>query len=83
MTTRLTNNEEPTAAPTPPGRTLLSHQQEGIRFAVNRLRTNRGAMFGDVMGTRQNHRSNRNGQCHWAQPHLGRVPGKRPVHVAA
>ena len=30
--------------------TLLPHQQEGVRFAFNRLRTNRGAMFGDVMG---------------------------------
>ena len=48
MTARLTNNEEGTAEPVPPG--LYPHQQEGIRFAINRLRTNRGAMFGDVMG---------------------------------
>ena len=38
------------AVPVPPGLTLLPHQQEGIRFALSRLRTNRGAMFGDVMG---------------------------------
>jgi SNF2 family DNA or RNA helicase len=50
MTTRLTNNEEATAESVPPGLTLLPHQQEGIRFAINRLGTNRGAMFGDVMG---------------------------------
>ena len=50
MTARLTNNEEATAEPVPPGLRLLPHQQEGIRFAINRLRTNRGAMFGDVMG---------------------------------
>ena len=50
MTARLTNNEEATAEPVPPGLSLLPHQQEGIRFAINRLRTNRGAMFGDVMG---------------------------------
>ena len=36
--------------PVPSGLTLLPHQQEGIGFALNRLRTNRGAMFGDVMG---------------------------------
>jgi SNF2 family DNA or RNA helicase len=34
----------------PPGLTLLPHQQEGIRFALYRLRNHRGAMFGDVMG---------------------------------
>jgi len=50
MTARLTNNQEATAEPVPAGLTLLAHQQEGIRFAINRLRTNRGAMFGDVMG---------------------------------
>ena len=50
MTARLTNNEEATAEPVPPGLRLWPHQQEGIRFAINRLRTNRGAMFGDVMG---------------------------------
>ena len=50
MTARLTNNEEATAEPVPPGLRLKPHQQEGIRFAINRLRTNRGAMFGDVMG---------------------------------
>ena len=36
--------------PVPSGLTLLPHQQEGIEFALNRLRANRGAMFGDVMG---------------------------------
>ena len=50
MTVRITNNEEATAEPVPPGLSLLPHQQEGIRFAINQLRTNRGAMFGDVMG---------------------------------
>ena len=50
MTASLTNNEEATAEPVPPGLKLLPHQQEGIRFAINRLRANRGAMFGDVMG---------------------------------
>ncbi|MGA8653413.1 MAG: SNF2-related protein [Xanthobacteraceae bacterium] len=50
MTARLTNNEEATAEPVPSGLELFPHQQEGIRFAINRLRTNRGAMFGDVMG---------------------------------
>ena len=49
MTARLTNNKA-MAEPVPPGLRLLPHQQEGIRFAINRLRTNRGAMFGDVMG---------------------------------
>ena len=50
MTARLTNNEEATAEPVPSGLELLPHQQEAVRFAINRLRTNRGAMFGDVMG---------------------------------
>jgi SWI/SNF-related matrix-associated actin-dependent regulator 1 of chromatin subfamily A len=50
MTASLTGNDEATALPVPPGLTLLPHQQAGIRFALNRLRTNRGAMFGDVMG---------------------------------
>ena len=50
MTASLTNNEEATAEAVPPGLKLLPHQQEGIRFAINRLRANRGAMFGDVMG---------------------------------
>jgi SWI/SNF-related matrix-associated actin-dependent regulator 1 of chromatin subfamily A len=44
------NNDGAMALPVPPGLTLLPHQQEGIGFAINRLRTNRGAMFGDVMG---------------------------------
>ncbi len=43
-------NEETAAAAVPAGLTLLPHQQEGISFAINRLRTNRGAMVGDVMG---------------------------------
>jgi SWI/SNF-related matrix-associated actin-dependent regulator of chromatin subfamily A-like protein 1 len=50
MTARPTSSDEATPAPVPSGLTLLPHQQEGIRFALNRLRTNRGAMFGDVMG---------------------------------
>ena len=50
MTARIANNGEATAEPVPPGLSLLPHQQEGIRFVINRLRTNRGAMFGDVMG---------------------------------
>jgi SWI/SNF-related matrix-associated actin-dependent regulator of chromatin subfamily A-like protein 1 len=50
VTAPLTNNGEAMALPVPPGLTLLPHQQEGIGFAINRLRTNRGAMFGDVMG---------------------------------
>ena len=49
MTVSLTNGKA-MALPVPPGLTFLPHQQEGIRFAINRLRTNRGAMFGDVMG---------------------------------
>ncbi len=36
--------------PVPPGLALLPHQQEGISFALVRLRANRGVMFGDVMG---------------------------------
>ena len=48
--TALTNNEQATAEPVPPGLRLLPHQQEGIAFATSRLRTNRGAMLGDVMG---------------------------------
>jgi SWI/SNF-related matrix-associated actin-dependent regulator 1 of chromatin subfamily A len=50
MTARLANDEEATADPVPSGLRLLPHQQEGIRFALNRLRNHRGAMFGDVMG---------------------------------
>lgn len=38
------------ALPVPSGLTLLPHQQDGIGFALNRLRTNRAAMFADVMG---------------------------------
>ncbi|MFZ2081511.1 MAG: SNF2-related protein [Xanthobacteraceae bacterium] len=49
MTVSLTNGKA-MALPVPPGLRLLPHQQEGIRFAINRLRANRGAMFGDVMG---------------------------------
>ena len=49
MTVSLTNAKA-MALPAPPGLRLLPHQQEGIRFAINRLRANRGAMFGDVMG---------------------------------
>ena len=50
MTARLTNNEKQRRSRCLPGWSCLPHQQEGIRFAINRLRTNRGAMFGDVMG---------------------------------
>jgi SWI/SNF-related matrix-associated actin-dependent regulator of chromatin subfamily A-like protein 1 len=50
MTARLTGNNEAMALPVPPGLRLLPHQEEGIRFALNRLRNHRGAMFGDVMG---------------------------------
>ena len=46
----VSRDPEAMAPPVPSGLRLLPHQQEGIRFAVNRLRTNRGAMFGDVMG---------------------------------
>lgn len=38
------------AEPVPAEPALLPHQEEGVSFAVERLRTNRGAMFGDVMG---------------------------------
>ena len=41
---------EPAPLPVPSGLAYYPHQLEGIGFAVNRLRTNRGAMFGDVMG---------------------------------
>ena len=50
MTAGLNNNAEATAEPVPSGLKLFSHQEEGVRFAINRLRTNRGAMFGDIMG---------------------------------
>jgi SWI/SNF-related matrix-associated actin-dependent regulator of chromatin subfamily A-like protein 1 len=36
--------------PVPAGLHLHPHQREGIAFAVNRLRTHRGVLFGDVMG---------------------------------
>jgi SNF2 family DNA or RNA helicase len=49
MTVSLTNGKA-MALPVPPRLRLLPHQQEGIRFAINRFRANRGAMFGDVMG---------------------------------
>ncbi len=49
MTASLTNDNA-IALSVPAGLTLLPHQREGIRFAINRLRTSRGAMFGDVMG---------------------------------
>jgi len=41
---------EAMAPPVPSGLKLFPHQQEGVRFAIDRLLTNRGAMFGDVMG---------------------------------
>ena len=50
MTASLNTNDKAMALPVPPGLKLYPHQQEGIGFAINRLRTNRGAMFGDVMG---------------------------------
>jgi hypothetical protein len=46
MTARLANHEEATVEPVPSGLRLLPHQQEGIRFALNRLRNHRGAMLG-------------------------------------
>jgi SNF2 family DNA or RNA helicase len=49
MTASLTNDKALTL-PVPPGVRLLPHQEDGIRFALNRLQTGRGAMFGDVMG---------------------------------
>ena len=49
MTVSLTNGKA-MALPVSPKLRLLPHQQEGIRFALNRLRNHRGAMFGDVMG---------------------------------
>jgi hypothetical protein len=45
MTAPLTGNDEAMALPVPPGLPLYSHQQEGIRFALNRLRTNRGLLW--------------------------------------
>lgn len=50
MTETRTSNAIGLSLPVPAGLSLLPHQHEGIRFALNRLRTNRGAMFGDVMG---------------------------------
>jgi SNF2 family DNA or RNA helicase len=50
MTDTLAGNDKPMALPVPSGLTLLPHQEEGVSFALNRLQTNRGAMFGDVMG---------------------------------
>ncbi len=50
MTASLNTHDQAMAEPVPSGLGLLPHQQEGICFAINRLRTNRGAMFGDVMG---------------------------------
>ena len=50
MTDPLTDNGKAMAPPVPSELTLLPHQLEGIGFALNRLRANRGAMFGDVMG---------------------------------
>jgi SNF2 family DNA or RNA helicase len=49
MTDTITGGPE-VALPVPPGLHLHPHQREGIAFAVDRLRTHRGAMFGDVMG---------------------------------
>ena len=50
MTARPTNSDEAKPTPVPSGLRLLPHQQEGIRFALKRLQTNRGVLFGDVMG---------------------------------
>ena len=36
--------------PTPPGLALFAHQKDGVAFTISRLRTNRGALVGDVMG---------------------------------
>jgi hypothetical protein len=49
MTGRIRGSAE-VALPVPPGLHLHPHQRDGIAFAVNRLRTHRGVMFGDVMG---------------------------------
>jgi SNF2 family DNA or RNA helicase len=49
MTDTITGSPE-VVLPVPPGLHLHPHQREGIAFAVNRLRTHRGVMFGDVMG---------------------------------
>jgi SWI/SNF-related matrix-associated actin-dependent regulator of chromatin subfamily A-like protein 1 len=49
MTDTTTGSAE-VALPVPPGLYLHPHQRDGIAFVVNRLRTHRGAMFGDVMG---------------------------------
>jgi SWI/SNF-related matrix-associated actin-dependent regulator 1 of chromatin subfamily A len=46
----LHDNDKPGPWPTPPGLALLAHQEDGIAFAISRLRTNRGVMIGDVMG---------------------------------
>jgi SNF2 family DNA or RNA helicase len=83
MTDCLTNNEEATAEPVPPGLRLLPHQQEGIRFAINRLRTSHGAMFGDVMGLGKTIEAIVTGECHGAQPHLGDMSSERFAHMAA
>ncbi len=50
MTSVLRDDNKPRRWPTPPGLTPLPHQDDGIAFVTSRLRTNRGAMFGDVMG---------------------------------
>ena len=82
MTTRLTNNNA-TAEPVPSGLKLFPHQQEGIRFAINRLRTNRGAMFGDVMGLGKTIEAIVTANAVVPQSHLGGVSSECPTHVAA
>ena len=50
MTETLPGSDKAMALPVPSGLKLLPYQEEGVAFALARLRTNRGVMFGDVMG---------------------------------
>jgi SNF2 family DNA or RNA helicase len=50
MTETLAGSDKSMALPVPSGLKLFPHQEEGVAFALARLRTNRGVMFGDVMG---------------------------------
>jgi hypothetical protein len=83
MTVSLNTNDKAMSLPVPPGLRLLPHQQEGIRFAINRLRTSHGAMFGDVMGLGKTIEAIVTGECHGAQPHLGDMSSERFAHMAA
>jgi SWI/SNF-related matrix-associated actin-dependent regulator 1 of chromatin subfamily A len=44
------HHNRPGPRPTPLGVALLAHQQEGVDFAISRLRISRGIIIGDVMG---------------------------------